>query len=56
MDWLQDVGMVVSSLKTEAMYFSKYDQVGPKIQVASSKIQFGTTMRVPGVMFDSKLS
>ena len=56
MDWLQDVGMVVNSLKTEAMYFSKHDQVGLKIQVASSEIQVGTTMRVLGVMFDSKLS
>jgi hypothetical protein len=55
MDWLQDVGMVVNSLKTEAMYFSKYDQVGLKIQVASSEIQVGTTMGVLGVMFDSKL-
>ena len=56
MDWLQDVGMVVNSLKTEAMYFSKYDQVGLKIQVASSEIQFDTTMRALGVMFDSKFS
>ena len=56
MDWLQDVGMVVNSLKTEAMYFSKHDQVGLKIKVASSEIQVGTTMRVLGVMFDSKLS
>jgi hypothetical protein len=56
MDWLQGVGMVVNSLKTEAMYLSKYDQVGLEIQLASSEIQVGTTMRVLGVMFDSKLS
>jgi hypothetical protein len=56
MDWLQDVRMVVNSLKTEAMYFSKCDQVGLKIQVAPSEIQIGTTMRVIGVMFESKLS
>jgi hypothetical protein len=56
MDWLQDVSMVVKSLKLEAMYFSKYDQVGLKIQVASIEIQVGTTMRVLGVIFDSKLS
>jgi hypothetical protein len=48
--------MVVNSLKTEAMYFSKFDQVGLKIQVASSEIQVGTTMRVLGVIFGSKLS
>jgi hypothetical protein len=48
--------MVVNSLKTEAMYFSKHDQVGLKILVATSEIQVLTTMRVLGVMFDSKLS
>jgi hypothetical protein len=53
MDWLQDVGIVVNCLKTEAMYFSKHDQVGPKIQEASSEIQVGTTMRILGIMFDS---
>jgi hypothetical protein len=47
---------VVKSLKTEAMYFSKHDQVGHKIQVASAKIQVGTTIRAVGVMSDSKLS
>jgi hypothetical protein len=56
MDWLQDVGMVVNSLKAEAMYFSKHDQVGHKIQVSSRKILVGRPMRVLGVMFDSKLS
>jgi hypothetical protein len=49
--------MVVKSLKTEALYFSKHGQVELKIQVASNEIQVGTTMRVLGViMFDSKLS
>ena len=56
MDWLQDIGMVVNSSKTEAMYFSKHDQDGLKINVASSEITVGTTMRVLGVMFDSRLS
>jgi hypothetical protein len=56
MDWLQDVGMVVNSLNTETMYFSKHDQVGLKIQVSSSEIQVVTTMRVLGVLFNSKLS
>jgi hypothetical protein len=55
MDWLR-AGMVVYSLKTEAMYFFKHDQVGFKIQVASGEIHVGTTMRVLGVIFDSKLS
>ena len=55
-DWLQDIGMVVNSLKTEAIYFSKHEEVGLEIEVASSKIQVGTTMRVLEVMFDSKLS
>jgi hypothetical protein len=55
MDWLQDAGMVVNSLKTEAMYFSKHGQVGPNIQMSPSEIQLGTTMRVLGVIFDSKL-
>jgi hypothetical protein len=55
-DWLQDVGKVVNSLKTEARYFSKHDQVGLKLQVASSEVQFGTTMRAVGVMFDFKRS
>ena len=27
MDWLQDIGMLVNSSKTEAIYFSKHDQV-----------------------------
>ena len=49
MDWLQDIGMVVNSSKTEAMYFSKYGQDGLKINVASSEITVGTTMRVLGV-------
>ena len=31
--------MVVNSLKTEAVYFSKQEQVGMEIEVASSKIQ-----------------
>jgi hypothetical protein len=56
MDWPQDVGMVVNRLKTKAMYSSKHDLVGLKIQVASSEIQVGTPVRVLGVMFDSKLS
>ena len=51
MDWLEDVGMVVNSLKTEAMYFSKHDQVGLKIKLTFSEIQVGTTMRVLGVMY-----
>jgi hypothetical protein len=34
----------------------KNDQVGLNIQVASSEIQVGTTMRVLGVMFNSKIS
>ena len=55
-DWLQDIGMVVNSLKTEAIYFSKHEEVGLEIEVASSKIQVRTTMKVLGVMFDSKLS
>jgi hypothetical protein len=38
------------------MYFFKQEQVGLKIQVASSEIQVVTTMRVLGFMFDSKLS
>ena len=46
MDWLQDIGMVVNSSKTEAMYFSKHDQDGLKINVASSEITVDTTMRV----------
>ena len=53
MDWLQDIGMVVNSSKTEAMYFSKHDQDGLKINVASSEITVGKTMRVLGVTFDS---
>jgi hypothetical protein len=32
-DWLQDVGMVGNSWKTEAMYFSKHDQVELKIEI-----------------------
>jgi hypothetical protein len=43
--------MVVNSLKP-----MPHDQVGLKIKVASSEIQVGTTMRVLGVMFDTKLS
>jgi hypothetical protein len=56
MDWLQDVAIMVNSLKTEVMYFSKHGQVGLKIQLTFSDIQVGTTMRVLGVMFESKLS
>ena len=48
--------MVVNSSKTEAIYFSKHDQVEHNIEVGSIKIQVGTSMRVLGVMFDSKLS
>ena len=48
--------MVVSSSKTEAMYFSKHDQDGLKINVASSESTVGTTMRVLGALFDSRLS
>ena len=55
-DWLQHIGMVVNSSKTEAIYFSKHDQVGLNIEVGSIKIQVGTSMRVLGVIFDSKLS
>ena len=43
-------------MKTEALYFSKHEQVRLKIQVASSEMQVGTTMRVIGIMFNSKLS
>ena len=45
--------MVLNSSKSEAMYFSKHDQDGLKINVASSEITVGATMRVLGVMFDS---
>ena len=55
-NWLQNIGMVVNSSKTEAIYFSKHEQNGLEMEVASSKIEVGTTMRVLGVMFDSKLS
>jgi hypothetical protein len=48
--------MVVKSLKIEATYFSKHDQVGLKIQVAYGKIQVGKTMREQPVIFDSKIS
>ena len=37
-DWLQDIVMVVNSSKTEAIYFSKHDQVGLNIEVGSIKI------------------
>jgi hypothetical protein len=40
-------------LKTEAIYFSKHDKV--VLQVPSSEIIFGATMRVLGVMIFSKL-
>jgi hypothetical protein len=48
--------MVVISLKTEAMYFSKHNHVGLKIQVTSSEIQVGATIKVLRVIFDYKLS
>ena len=45
MDWLKDIGIVVNSSKTEAMYFSKHDQDELKINVTSGGITVGTTLR-----------
>ena len=54
--WLQDIGMVVNSSKTEAIYFSKQAENELIIDVANCEIKVGKTMRVLGVTFDSKLS
>ena len=45
-DWLRDIGMVVKSTKTQAIYFSKHDQVGLNTEVGSIKMQVGTSMSV----------
>ena len=37
-DWLQDIGMVVNNSKTDAIYFSKHDQIGLNVEVGSIKI------------------
>jgi hypothetical protein len=54
--WLEDIGMVVNSSKTEAIYFSKQADIELIIDVANCQIKVGKTMRVLGVTFDSKLS
>ena len=46
----------VNSSTAEAMYVSNHDQVVLNSEVGSIIIQVGTSMRVLGVMFDSKLS
>ena len=53
---LLDIGMLVNSSKTEAIYFSKHEQLGLNIKVGSIKIHIGKSARVLGVMFDLKLS
>jgi hypothetical protein len=47
--------MVVNTSKTESIYFSKQDQ-NLEVDVSSCKIKVGKTMRVLGVIFDSKMS
>ena len=54
-EWLKDIGMVVNTSKTESIYFSKQDQ-DLEVDVSSCKIKVGKTMRVLGVIFDSKMS
>jgi hypothetical protein len=45
----------VVELLTESIYFSKEDQ-NLEVNVSSWKIQVGKTLRVLGVIFDSKMS
>jgi hypothetical protein len=54
-EWLKDIGMVVNTSKTESIYFSKQDQ-NLVLFFVSCKIKVGKTMRVLGVIFDSKMS
>jgi hypothetical protein len=45
-DWLKNIGMVVNSSKTEAIYFSKKELSGLKIKVANKSWYSNESLRI----------